>query len=344
MTYMGRGSSQPSSTYLPRENQDKNLVDLVFIGNAALENWSRFSDGPEELPTARSELLQTIREHGILSSERPLWMSQDKPGISLWIHLPKQISLELEEREDSKFQYQANNALAPKSVRQKSRPARALRKSPAVNPDLVERIAALSGLELAESIHLSVHCLEQFNERNQCLIQGRDLTDLVLETGRIIAIAPRWAAASGREAPVLLVDFDGSEVAMPLAENSFGDNRPLVATTSIPRHWSESGLHALRGQDLADAVHISSSAARALAKTRRLDLSESAIEALKQEIALAIAAAEEIEYHRGSPPHIALADEGILILRAANAEQRRKTQQTWIVADFKPAEATPGLA
>lgn len=247
------------------------------IGRAALENWARFRGGREEVASARIEMLEEIERHGRLTGP-PEWMTSQPPGIEAWVALPGGLWLGLAPAGRPGFRWLARNTFAPKNVRRQAGEREPLRRARLEGKEL-ERVLALSPQELAQEIHLTEHAGERFAERAGANPETafEELREAIAANGRVVARAPEWADAAGTRGAALLCRWREEELALPLQPNTHR-GCGLVATTVIPRRWSEEGLDQLSADRLAGVIAVSSNAARVLARRRGIELEQARIE------------------------------------------------------------------
>lgn len=303
------------------------LQDSVLIARSALENWARFRGGREEIASARAELLAEIREHGRLSGP-PQWMTSAPAEIEAWIALPGELSLGLVASPKPPYRWLARNCFAPKRVRKQSPPPRPLRRA-RLEGAALERALALSGGELERAVGLSLHARERYASRAGAASLAeaeRRLRDAIRDSGRVVARIPEWADAAGHGGAALLIGSE-EEIALPLLPSSTGGERELIASTCIPRAWSEGTLDALRGDELAAVIHVSSRVAEKWGRRRGLELEQARAEL------------ERLIAERGRAERN---DEGIvcecggarLRLRAAEMERIAETGRPWTAIEL----------
>ena len=136
-TEMGRGRQTATSATGEVALRGEALAEAVRFERSAVDNYTRFVHGPETLTEARLDLREAIAADGQLSKAHPDWMTQDKPGVEMWLHLPGKISLELRANDDpgAGYRWTATNAIAPKS----SVAAPASRARPSTRPSTQRR-------------------------------------------------------------------------------------------------------------------------------------------------------------------------------------------------------------
>lgn len=327
---MGRGGQQeavPASG--PRFESAENLrgaklVESVLIGRSALENWARLRGGRDELASARAELLTEIRKHGRLS-DAPEWMTSVPQGIEAWIALPGELWLGLEAGTAPGFRWLARNCFAPKRVRRLAPPPRPLRRA-RLEGEALERALRLRGDELVQAVSLSRHARERYGERVGAASPKdaeAQLRAAIRSTGRVVARIPGWADAAGCGGAALLVGSGAEAIALPLLPCTTDQDRELVASTCIPRAWSEETLDTLSGRDLVAAIHVSSRLAARWARERGLEPEEA-----RRELERAIAEGGRAE--RSEAGALCRCNGLVLRLRASGHEGVVESGKPWV--------------
>lgn len=306
------------------------LRRLVKLERAAIDNWSRFTDGPDDLGAARAALLDVVAGEGVLRSEHPGWMTSPKPGIDAWLELPQGIVLSLVSYEDEPpRRWRATNALVHK--RRPGRRAAQMREKPSrgqLDSAQIEELAGLGPEQISERVFLSYHCRERFELR-----AGGSPTELeqALVSASFEPRAPVWADAAGHAGPALVFNWGEDQFALPVVPNNGGHSSgfPYIATTCISKRLAYDGLLGRSGPQLAALVHISSEAARSW--RRAFEKHELAIEIARARLTALIESegvlVEELDGVAG--PWILVAG-GATRLRPLRAGEKRWVAQKFV--------------
>jgi hypothetical protein len=262
---MGRGERHRQLAQAARaavQLRGDELVACVYLHRSAIENWARLSGGPANLHDARFALLDTIRASGAFSSDPPGWMTSPKPGLAGYLTLPGDLLLTAKDNQwpDGRQRLLLTNCVASRRNRASRRPELNLKRDGWPEVD-VNNACRRHGIDLARTTVISLHCRERLSQRggwpndSEAVITAK-VKELIAASGRVVATPPAWADAAGHGEPVLLCELDDDLLALPLVLNRGNRDGDYVATTCLPRSWSQASLSELSGDALAAAVHL----------------------------------------------------------------------------------------
>jgi hypothetical protein len=308
------------------------LQEQVRIGMEALENWSRFRHASTQIDVARAELLKEIRELGQFSKGPPSWMNVSKANADAYLLLPDQCALVLVS-DTSRHRYLATNCIAPKGLRRQARSKTGMLRAQFSDREITD-LKKLPPRELRDKVRLSLHCLERFSERVHQEIGQIDEETLyqMIDDGKVISPPPGWANAAGYGKAVILLDYKDDCLALPLTPDSTAD-KPYVATTCLPRSWSQDSLVEADGAELVEKIHVSSNASRAYIKTMQ---SKDDVESVRRYLEELLAEASAKEDEKGPYLDLGL---GQLRIAPASQEQKQTHGKLWTAVKFIPKEA-----
>jgi len=268
----GGGISAPSSR---PEEPEYGLSHGIHFERSTIDNWARYTEGPDSVVAARTALMRQVDEVGEFSEEPPNWMTSVRPGIDGWIFLPGNVVLPLRrlttEREVELKKgrtWNAINCLAPRRGGARRQTTQKAMTHSRLDDETVARLQGLSPDERVEAIARSAHAIERAQERLGLEREDAEtLLAAVWAEGELVSPPPAWANSNGRNAPVLLWSGEAGgqadEIALPLAPR-WEEAPPevlAVASTMLNRRWVEADL--LDIKDPAKAVRISLKAAQA---------------------------------------------------------------------------------
>jgi len=245
----------------------------VHFERSAIDNWARYTDGPDSVVAARTALMKQVDEDGEFSEEAPAWMTSVRPGVDGWISLPGGAVLSLrrlttEKEVDLKKgrTWNATNCLAPRrgGARRSTVPKEMAHTS--LDEGTIARLKELSPNQRVEAIVRSFHAVDRAEERLGITREDAEaLLTTVWAEGEVVSPPPAWANSNCRGAPVLI--WKGvaggmpDEVALPLAPR-WDEAAPevlAVASTTLNRRWVEADL--LEIEEPAKVICISLKAA-----------------------------------------------------------------------------------
>lgn len=245
------------------------LTDKITLTMAAVENWGRLNLREEDARVIRFALLDTIREEGVLSDEPPAWMQQARAGVDKWLLLPGDLALALKDDSKGPRPWRATNCIGcrRRPGRKQSREM-APAKEPQLSEENYQSFAAMAYEQQKESIYFSLHCYDRLRERIPTFADYDNEQLLsVLQTAMKTAVfepAPWWANLSGKNPPVMLLDYTGdkitdvdadSVVAVVLGPVLQGD-KSVTAVTAVASKWAQDDFSRLQ-EDPSGYLHIS---------------------------------------------------------------------------------------
>lgn len=256
------------------------LREALYLDRAAVDNWARYAQGPDEYDRARAALLAAIEDEGVMTDTHPEWMTSPKKNVDLWVHFPSGVALTVrrDDRPGVLRPLRVTNALAPRRGARRATAPKVTVQAAAPAEMLIE-LERASSVELADLVHLSVHCADRLRERAGAGGEDEHLYDqlraAISRDGQGRSVAPAWADASGLRGPAVMTRWNNETLALPLKLNTNPTRtRPWVATTCLAERWVREDLLDRRGEELAERLHLSSAAVEAWTRQRSGSLRE----------------------------------------------------------------------